>query len=329
MDFRPYILRCSLENAYIYRLVSKVIKDKNLLGNLLTFGSLMRRALKVLKANDPLRMAAATAFFTTFALPPILIIFTQFFRFFVDPTKLSSALIARLGHILGTKSAQQLESTLTALSGFGQEWYVTLFGFIFLMFVATTLFDVIKNSLGQIWEIRIRPHSGFVFRLKYRMRSLVVIFIAGILFFLGLFLEGLQAILGNYIDELWGTGGFFINSVLNELVFVIFVSIWFSVLFRFLTAGRPIWKISFLGGVFTAVLFTIGKWILGLLLIKSKIGLVYGASGSTVLIMLFVFYSALIFYYGGCFVKVLSEIYKKPIRPVKEAFMFETLEKTS
>ena len=286
----------------------------------------MRRSLSVLKRNDPLRMAAATAFFTTFALPPILIIFTQFFRIFVDPSKLSSELIERLAHILGTKSAKQVEVTLDAVSGLGQEWYVTVFGFIFLMFVATTLFDVIKNSLGQIWEIRIRPHPGFVFRLKYRIRSLVIIFLAGILFFAGLFLEGFQAILGNYIDEFWSTGGIFLNRILNELVFVIFVSIWFACLFRFLTVGRPKWKIALFGGFFTAILFTIGKWVLGFLLINSNISMLYGASGSTVLIMLFVFYSALIFYYGGCFVKVLSEVYDKPIRPVKEAFMVETLE---
>ena len=292
----------------------------------MALASLMKRSLMVLKANDPLRMAAATAFFTTFALPPILIIFTQFFKIFVDPIELSSELIERLANILGTKSAQQVKVTLDALSGFSHEWYVTVFGFIFLMFVATTLFDVIKNSLGQIWEIKIRPHSGFVFRLKYRIRSLVIIFFAGVLFFAGLFLEGLQAILGNYIDEFWGGGGNVLNRILNELVFLIFVSIWFACLFRFLTIGRPKWRIALFSGFFTAILFTIGKWVLGLLLIKSNISILYGPSGSTVLIMLFVFYSSLIFYYGGCFVKVLSEVYDEPIRPVKEAFMVETLE---
>jgi len=307
-------------------LLRKVERSQNIKENLLALGSMMKRSLSVLKANDPLRMAAATAFFTTFALPPILIIFIQFFRIFVDPNKLSSELIERLSHILGTKSAEQVKATLEAVSGLSQEWYVTVFGFIFLMFVATTLFDVIKNSLGQIWEIRIRPHSGFVFRLKYRLRSLVIIFLAGVLFFAGLFLEGLQAILGNYIDELWGSGGVVLNRIVNEFVFVIFVCFWFACLFRFLTVGRPKWKIALASGFFTAILFTIGKWILGLLLINSNIGILYGASGSTVLIMLFVFYSAFIFYYGGCFVKVLSEAYDKPIRPVKEAFMVETLE---
>src|SRR5690606_24074626 len=179
-------------------LTKRIEKDQMLIQKLGALGSLMRRSLIVLRSNDPLRMAAATAFFTTFALPPILIIFTQFFRAFVDPTKLSSVLIDSLAHIMGSQSAEQVEVTLRAVSGLSQEWYITLFGFIFLMFVATTLFDVIKNSLGQIWEIRIRPHSGLIFRLKYRLRSLVIIFLAGILFFAGLFMEGLQAVIGNY-----------------------------------------------------------------------------------------------------------------------------------
>lgn len=271
-------------------------------------------------------MAAATAFFTTFALPPILIIFTQFFRLFVDPRELSSDLIDRLAHILGTKSARQVEGILEAVSGLSHNWYITVLGFIFLMFVATTLFEVIKNSLGQIWDIRIRPHSGFIFQLKYRLRSLVVIFLAGVLFIAGLFLEGIQAIMGDYIDEIWGGGGWFFNRLVNEIIFILVVTIWFAFLFRFLTAGRPRWSIAFGGGFFTAVLFSLGKWILSYLLIKSNISTIYGASGSTVLIMLFVFYSSLIFYYGGCFVKVLSDAHDKPIRPVKQAFAVETLE---
>lgn len=271
-------------------------------------------------------MGAATAFFATFALPPILIIFTQFFRFVVDPTELSTELIDRLSHILGTSSAQQVEGVLVAVSGLSHNWYVTFFGFIFLMFVATTLFEVIKNSLGQIWDIRVIPKPGIGFRLKYRLRSLIVIFLAGVLFLAGLVLESFQAIMGNYIDQIWNGGGWFFNRVINELVFVAALTIWLAFLFRFLTVGRPNWKISLAGAFFTAILFTFGKWILGYLLIGSNISTIYGASGSMVLIMLFVFYSAMIFYYGGCFVKVLSDTFEKPIRPVKKAFAIETQE---
>lgn len=285
---------------------------------------MMRTSFALLKLNDPLRMGAATAFFATFALPPILIIFTQFFRFVVDPTEFSSELIDRLSHILGSSSALQVEGVLVAVTGLSHKWYITFFGFIFLMFVATTLFEVIKNSLGQIWDIRVMPKPGIGFRLKYRLRSLVIIFLAGALFLVGLVLESFQAIMGNYIDQFWGGGGLFFNRLINEIVFIVALTIWLAFLFRFLTAGRPKWKISLMGAIFTAILFTIGKWILGYLLIGSNISTIYGASGSMVLIMLFVFYSAMIFYYGGCFVKVLSDSYDAPIRPVKKAFAIET-----
>lgn len=285
---------------------------------------MMRTSFALLKLNDPLRMGAATAFFATFALPPILIIFTQFFRFVVDPTKMSSELINRLGHILGTSSAQQVEGVLVAVSGLNHNLYISIFGFIFLMFVATTLFEVIKNSLGQIWDIRVMPKPGIRFRLKYRLRSLIIIFLAGVLFLVGLVLESFQAIMGNYVDQIWSGWGWFFNRIINELIFVVALTIWLAFLFRFLTAGRPIWKISLIGAFFTAILFTLGKWILGFLLVGSNIGSIYGASGSMVLIMLFVFYSAMIFYYGGCFVKVLSDNYDAPIRPVNKAYAIET-----
>lgn len=291
---------------------------------MLNFFSMMRTSFALLKLNDPLRMGAATAFFATFALPPILIIFTQFFRFVVDPTKMSSELINRLGHILGTSSAQQVEGVLVAVSGLNHNVYITVLGFIFLMFVATTLFEVIKNSLGQIWDIRVMPKPGIRFRLSYRLRSLIIIFLAGVLFLVGLVLESFQAIMGNYIDQIWSGWGWFFNRVINELIFVVALTIWLAFLFRFLTAGRPKWKISLISAFFTAVLFTLGKWILGFLLVSSNIGTIYGASGSMVLIMLFVFYSAMIFYYGGCFVKVLSDSYNAPIRPVNKAYAIET-----
>lgn len=119
--------------------------------------------------------------------------------------------------------------------------------------------------------------------------------------------------------------GFF-YYLINDIIFVAVVSIWFTVLFRFLTLGRPRWNIAFGGALFTAILFNLGKWILGFLLVQSNIGIIYGASGSMVLILLFVFYSSIILYYGACFVKILSDAQGKPIRTIKEAFSVTLLE---
>jgi membrane protein len=300
--------------------------SKSLLDRISILLHLMRRSLVELKANDPLRMAGATAFFTTFALPAILIILIQLFGIFVNPSKIRSDLIERLANVLGNTSAMQIKVTLEGFRSLSQNWYVTVIGFMFLMFVATTLFAVIKNSLDQIWGIKIRPHPGMVFNLKNRARSLVIIVLAGLLFFLGLFVEGFQVYLANYLKEIWRDGAVFFIWAINEIVFVIIVTVWFTNLFRFLTAGRPRFSHALAGGFFTGILFTTGKIILRYLMGYSNISTIYGASSSTVLILLFVFYSSIIFYYGGCFVKVLSEEYNAPIRPVKEAFSFELLE---
>lgn len=273
-----------------------------------------------------MRMAAATAFFTTFALPPILIILIQLFGLFVNPKTLSSELIDRLANILGNTSAMQIKTTLENFRNLGENWYVTLLGFVFLMFVATTLFGIIKDSLDQIWNIQLRPHPGFFFKLKQRARSMGVILLAGILFFAGLFTEGLQVFLSDYAEEVLPGAGVLIALIINELFFMLIVTIWFTILFRYLTDGRPVGKMALAGGFFTAILFTSGKLILRWLMSYSNIGTIYGASGSIVLILLFVFYSSFIFYYGGCFIKILSEASNQAIRPVKEAFMFELLE---
>jgi membrane protein len=133
----------------------------------------------------------------------------------------------------------------------------------------------------------------------------------------------MQALIGAYLNTAAPTVGKIFLKGLNELLFILIVTTWFAVLFRFLTNGRPSWKIATQGGLLTGILFTFGKYILRILLPLSNIGNIYGASGSIILIMLFVFYSSIIFYFGACFVKIISDKAKKPIRPIKGAFLYE------
>ena len=286
----------------------------------------MRQSVGELKRNDPLRLAGATAFFSTFALPPILIILIQLFGLFINRKELSSQLLNRLANLLGKTSAQQVQQVLAHFDSRSQSIFALSLGFLFLIFVATTLFSVIKNSLDQIWKIRVKAHPGILFYLKLRGRSLLVILLAGLLFIILIFVESMQALLGEYIDYLGLRAGNFINGAVNELIFIGVVTTWFSIIFRFLTDGRPKWIAALSGGFFTAVLFSFGKVILKTALSLSNISNIYGASGSMVLILLFVFYSSLIFYYGGCFIKAMSDDLNLPIRPVKEAFRYQVQE---
>ncbi|WP_207425386.1 YihY/virulence factor BrkB family protein [Pedobacter sp. SYSU D00535] len=271
-------------------------------------------------------MAAATAFFTTFAVTPILIIIIQLLGLFIAPDRVRTALIERLIGVVGTKSARQIQEILNNIIGLAGNWYVTLIGFIFLMFVATTLFQVIEDSLDDIWQIRIKKDAGFGYKLRRRFRSLLIIGLAGILFILGLLTEWMQGFLGNYIDYLMPQASWLLNYILNEVIFVIIVAVWFTCIFKYLTDGRPSWRVAVAGGFLTTVLFTFGKIVVNWGLSRSNISTVYGTSGSIIIIQLFVFYSALIFYFGGSFIKVLSDYWNEPIRAVRGASHYEILE---
>lgn len=286
----------------------------------------IKMAFGLFRKNDPLRLAGATAFFANFALPPILLILIRLFGFFVDRKLLARQIFERLASILDDSSTDQIRQTLRNIRGIDHNWWATILSFVFFIFVATTLFNVIKNSMDQIWKIGVNEKIGIMFNLKLRARSMVIILLAGILFFVGLLTDSVQAFIGTYINTAAPTFGKIFLSILNQALFVVIVTAWFTVLFRFLTNGRPSWKASIRGGILTGILFTLGKFILRIMLPLSNIGNVYGASGSIVLIMLFVFYSSFIFYFGACFVKVLSDAGSKPIKPIKGAFLYEIKE---
>jgi membrane protein len=292
----------------------------------LHFFKLLRDSLAELLKNDPLRMAGATAFFTTFALPPILVIIIQSLKFIIDPAKVRSQLFHSLSDIVGPEAVEQLVDVLMALRKMANNWWVIIGGFIFLLFVATTLFKVIKSSINQVWKIRPAHRPKFVKTLGSRLQSIAVILIAGVLLVIGIMAEGMQAFIGKYIFEFSPVLSFYFNSAFNYVISIVIVTLWFAAVFRYLPDGRPTWRVAFAGAILTAVLFNIGKIILRWLLTYSNINTLYGTSASIVLLLLFVFYSALILYYGAAFTKVWGIDRAQPIHPLPHAMHYRLIE---
>lgn len=287
---------------------------------------LFKKAFIELSKNDPLRMAGATAFFTTFALPPILVIIIQAMGLIFSTTRIRRQLFTTLEDIIGTDAVVQIINTLAAFRQIANNWFATLLGFVFLLFVATTLFRVIKNSLNQLWKIKIIKERTFWLSMKSRLKSIAVILTAGVLFAVGLLTEGLQAFVGSYIFEVSPLASAYFNTIFQQLFSLLVVTLWFAMLFRFLPDGRPDWSVAFTGALVTSILFNIGKIILRSLLGLSNINTIYGASGSIVLLLLFVFYSSLILYYGAAFTKMLSQYWQKPITPLSHARHYQLTE---
>lgn len=274
--------------------------------------SLLRDAFREFQQNDPLRMAAATSFFTSFALPPILIILIQVLGLFGDSRAIRHGLLEQLSRATDTNIVLQIRMILRNVHLLSLNAGMRTAGFVFLLFVATTLFEVIKNSMNQLWKIRLKDRQGFGFLLLYRAKSVGIIVIAGVLFSI--------ALLGD-------TRGWALRGAAGELIYhaaaLVAAISWFILILKYLSDGRPAWKTAIAGGIFTGLLFMVGEVLLHLVFSYDKVKAIYGASTSLVLLLLFVFYCAFIFYYGACFTAVLAARTKLPILPTRHAMHYQ------
>ena len=286
------------------------------------FISALGQAFRLLVKNDPIRLAGATAFFTIFALPPILLLLIQLLSLWFNQGRISDKLLANLGNIVGDNSVNKLEEILNGIKNMATNWTIAVFGFLFLLFVATTLFKVIQSSLNQLWSIRKDNNKRLKRALLSRLKSTVGIAFTGLLFLASLLAEILKVLFGNYLLELFPETGFYLNNGISTLISVLTVSVWFSLLFRYLPDGRPTWRIAMAGGLLTGILFNIGKVVIKLLLPGGNIDAVYGTSASLVLLLLFVFYASIIFYFGAAFTKTWGKKLNQPIKPLPHASLY-------
>jgi len=298
------------------------MKDPKIIWHLPVFWKLLKASFSDLKQNDPLRMAGATAFFTSFALPPILLLLFQLFSIFFSKQLVRTEMRQTLSATLGNEGAEQLRNTVRGFRHLAQNWYMAIIGLLFLVFIATTLFKVIRNTLNDIWNIRLEK-TGFLHELKTRGNSLAIMFTAAILFIVSGVLDLLRAFAGNYFRMLWPQAERFLTGIFNEIAGVVVVAVWFIVLFRFLANARPSWRAASIGGLLTGVLFYIGKAILATLMSNSNADAIYGTGAAIVLILLFVFYSSFILYFGACFIKEYSLLVNDPIVPTSGAFHYQ------
>lgn len=279
----------------------------------------LRSAITILVSNDPLRLAGATAFFTTFALPFLLIILVQILSLIFNRREISRELFAHMSSILGEKSMRQVVTTIRGFRGLVESWWAVTAGSLFMLFVVTTLFRVIRNSINQLWMIRADPAYEWKMSLKGRLNSLLLVLVIAVLFMIGGLLEGLQVVLGNYINELIPGSGIWMIRLFSYLISVVITTVWFTLLFRYIPDGRLVWKVSFTGALLTSFLFSLGKFVLKRLLVDANLDIVFGSSAPYVLVMLFVFYSAMILYYGAAFTIAWSRQTNNPVRLLPHA----------
>ncbi len=284
---------------------------------------LLRRTARELGANDPLRLGAATAFFTSFALPPILIILVQLLSSLYPTSIVRLMLLGKISNLVGASAAGLVAQIVMNVADPRRSRLVTWVGFAFLVFVATTLFTIIQHSLNQLWQIRPKRGTGPVRQaMQERVRSIGILLATAALTLLAFGADAALSLFADSIREFDPTFTYFVVRVLNALISWLILAAWFGITFRTLSLAKVPWRAVTRGAALTAVLISLGEILLGRLLVARNLGPVYGPASSLVLVLLFVFYCAMIFYFGAAFTKVYAHRIGLDIRPKKSAVRY-------
>lgn len=290
--------------------------------------SLHRESFQTLKNNEPLILAAATSFFATFSLSPIIVIVVNVLGLYFKNEQIRTQLIGKLEGMFGPETSRYIEGIVKNVSQTKLDWTLAIFGFIFLLFVATTMLKVVKQAIHKIWLIKRKHVSRLRYNFAERSIAIGILLGTGVIVAISAFADTSLVLLNKYLNDQLPTVQFLLVRGLNFLLSLTIGTAWFTILFKVLPDARLHWRIALAGGFVTALLFSVGKFILGKLLLYDTIANIFGPSASFVLILLFIFYSSLILYYGAAFTYVYAARRKLPIHAGKysEAYRLNAIQ---
>lgn len=247
------------------------------------------------------RKGAALAFYTLFSLAPILIIAIAIAGFFFGEEAARGGIARQIESLIGGEGARAIESLLQSANQPVYGTAAVLIGLATLFIGATTVFAELKDSLDQIWEIPDPPDMSISAFIKNRILSLTLVIAIGFLLLVSLVLSaGISA-----FTEYWGAVGISLQ-VSNFLVSMAVVTLLFAMVYKWLPGRTIAWKDVWFGAAITSLFFAAGKFLIGYYLGKSAVASAYGAAGSLILVLIWVYYSAQVFFFGAELTKLYA-----------------------
>ena len=247
---------------------------------------------------------AALAFYTVFSLAPILILAIAIAGFFFGPEAARGEIFAQVRDLLGKDGALAIQAMIENASRPGAGAIATIIGSLTLFIGATTALVELKDGLDQIWDVPPEKMSGFWYFVRKRLLSFGLILSLAFLLLVSLALSAALSVLA----RMWGPQDAtkVVLESINFLISFALVTVLFAMIYKILPSVRIAWRDVIIGAVITALLFNVGKYLIGLYLGNSAIASSYGAAGSVILVLVWVYYSAQIFLFGAEFTKVYA-----------------------
>ena len=280
----------------------------------------LRKAWEILKQtvvnffeDDSFSYASSIAFYTIFSLPAILIISLSVGATVYERDVVQEELINQISRLIGPASAAEMEKILmnAALDSTGT--FARIVGIATLIFSATTVFVSLQTSLNKIWGIKPKPERGFVKYLLDRLLSLAMVISIGFLLLVSLIIDTLLVVVQTTLSNILEGWTLYIVTATNVLISLALITAIFAMLFKVLPDATIKWRDVWVGAIVTTFLFTIGKFLIGFYLGNSSVNSAYGAAGSLVIILIWVYYSMQILLFVATVAAAVAEKNNKPI----------------
>jgi membrane protein len=269
--------------------------------------------------DDPFQLAAALSYYTLFSLAPLLVISIAVAGFVFGREAAHNQIVGTIQGLIGRQSAEAVQAMIQYASNKPEAGLVsTLLGGIFLLFGAGGVVGQLQTTLNAIWRVRPKPGSGLRDFIRKRFISFAMILGVGFLLLVSLAVSAFISGLTQFVGSLHESGAL-IAHLLEVVISFALVTLLFAMIYKFLPDVEIHWKDVWIGAALTSFLFTTGKFLIGFYLGNSGVTSVYGAAGSLITILLWVYYSALIFFLGAEFTQVYAMQYGSGVVPAPNA----------
>jgi membrane protein len=286
----------------------------------------LKNAFKGFGDDKVTKLSGSLAYYTVFSLAPLLIIIISLCGIFLGREAIEGRVYNQLSGFVGADTAAQLQEMIRNASLAGKSRMAAIIGGITLLVGATTVFAEIQDSINSIWGLKPKPKRGWLKMLQNRFLSFSVIISLGFLLLVSLGISSLIDAFSDRLQNRFPQVTVVVFYVVNLVITLAVTTLIFAVIFRVLPDARIKWKDVIAGALTTAVLFMLGKLGISFYISKSNVGSTYGAAGSLVILLLWVYYSSIILYFGAEFTKAYAVKFGSEIHPNHYAVTTKTIE---
>lgn len=274
-----------------------------------------------------LKLSAALAYYTVFSLAPMLVLIISLVSIFLGQEAIQGQIFAQINGLVGDQAAAQIQEMIKNVGLSGKTNAALVIGTVTLLVGATSVFVEIQDSVNLIWRVKAKPKRGWLKLLKDRLLSFSLVISLGFLLLVSLIINGLVLALSHILTHYLPDLGLLLIRGFNFALSTAVVTLLFAIILKVLPDAKIAWKDVRWGALFTALLFMLGRYLIGLYIETTSTTSTYGAAGSLIVILLWIYYTAVILYFGAEFTQAYANHFGIRIEPADYAVYVEQIER--